>query len=59
MNVHQKAPTWKSCRSWAIRLNDCATALTMHGLLTEKERERVHQRLMKRIRTDSETEATP
>lgn len=36
--------------TWAERLNHCAAMLTVHGLLTDAERRRVHERLVKALR---------
>ena len=52
MKTTNKPPSWRH-PTWAERLNTAATALALWGLLTSSERERVHQRLMKRIGKDS------
>lgn len=40
-------PPWSET-TWGERLSNAATALSLWGLLTTAERERVHGRLMKR-----------
>lgn len=46
-------PIWK-CKTWAERLNQSATALALYGVMTDKERERVHARLMKKLKQEQE-----
>ena len=48
-----KPPQWRH-ETWAERINAASTLLSLRGLLTDKERERVHARLMKKLKQEQE-----